>query len=141
MTCGRCGKPMLRTVGRIPEGSVRHHGRGYCNPCYHAAFNRPRSSYIKSVRGRSQGRPKQGIDIDDTVVDRLLAGDQTVRFTTSELAAAIQTLSESGRSARIIADRFGITARTVNRHRAKLKQLSVTRHIATGMADEMERHQ
>lgn len=77
------------------------------------------SRRVSPRSGAKSGR----IEIDDVVVDRLLAGDVTVPASWWELDAAMVTLERGGRSDLTIAERLGITKRTVQRHKARRRLL------------------
>lgn len=57
-------------------------------------------------------------DIDEIAVERACKGDRSVPLTHAELAAAFHALNERGYSARVIAERLGVTDRTVQRWRS-----------------------
>jgi DNA-directed RNA polymerase specialized sigma24 family protein len=62
-------------------------------------------------------------EADWVVVERLLAGDRSVRACASERDAAIDRLDGLGLSQQQIAVRLGVTMRTVSRRRAARRRL------------------
>jgi hypothetical protein len=81
--------------------------------------------YITSRRRHvSIGRPTDPPDVDEVVVERLLAGDsQRLRPNWWELDAAIVSLLTSGNTPIAVAMRLGITTETVYRHGVRRRQL------------------
>lgn len=99
--------------GRPPLGFVPHRANGQCGNCY-TYVNRPVVHATRPLTYR--GRPKAA-EVDVMVVERMLAGDRLVPCSNAELHSAILTLDGRGLSAPKIAERLGVTPRTVTRHR------------------------
>jgi DNA-binding transcriptional regulator YiaG len=57
-------------------------------------------------------------DIDEVAVERACKGDRTVTLNRPETAEAFHLLDRSGLTANQIADRLGVTKRTVERWRS-----------------------
>lgn len=81
--------------------------------------------YVSSERRLSlSGRPKKSsTDVDEAVVERLIAGDRELRPTWFELDAAILALMASGRNTRTAAERLGISSDTIYRHASRRRVL------------------
>lgn len=118
--CARCQRPMLRTVGPIPDGFVRHQAKGYCVACRQQVTRR----YLKAIRPFTYRGCPPAMEVDDVVVHRLLTGDLEVACNAAELWAAITVLDQHGNSARFIAERLGITSTTVHRHRSRTRAVA-----------------
>lgn len=117
---GPCGRAMARSK-TPPPGLVAHKGRGMCRNCYETA----------RVRSAAAGRPTTNstrgtdCDVDDVAVARAISATwPTPRLNAAERAAAVAILTRRGHSQTQIADRIGITARTVCRHRSRARQVA-----------------
>jgi excisionase family DNA binding protein len=62
--------------------------------------------------------PAMTEDIDEVAVERACKGDRTVTLNRPETAQAFHHLDRSGLTANQIADRLGVTKRTVERWRS-----------------------
>lgn len=93
------------TISRYANGHVRHNAKGLCRTCY------------------DKGRPRsagQRANTDWVAVDRAIHGIR-IRLNSREITEAVDYLSFHGHSAREIADRIGVTSRTVQRARARIR--------------------
>lgn len=110
VSCPMCGGSF---DPRTTYAGERHPGgpdRGYCSPrCRYDAHN-----------ARNLGRPRSGRPsqtVDEIAIERAANGDLSITLNGRELAAAWAICERRGLSAPAIADRLGITARTVVRWR------------------------
>lgn len=111
--CTSCRRPMCRCLNCTrPLGWVRHEAKGLCKSCYVHTTPRPRR-----LTGSQCGLPRR-ITIDHAVVELALAGYKP-RMNLHERREAILALTRCHLSARQIADRLGVTSRTVTRNRAR----------------------
>jgi hypothetical protein len=60
-------------------------------------------------------------DLDEIKVDRVIAGDTSLRLTDAEEREVVRRLTERGRSIRVIAELLSTSTRTVSRRRAKIR--------------------
>lgn len=65
-------------------------------------------------------------DVDEVAVERACAGER-VRLSSEERHLAILRLTEQGLSVREIAQRIGVTGRSVTRHRAQLRDAGMAK--------------
>lgn len=105
--CMDCGDVReLRHDGRQPIGStvIRR-----CNPC---------SSRAK-IGKRNEPTPRD--DIDDVMVDRLMGGRDRGANIAERLEAAARLVGLYRLPAGLVAERLGVTRRTVHRYKAELR--------------------
>lgn len=99
MNCPVCSAPMAATLANgMP--------RKYCQP-----------QCARTGGGRARWNGNH--DIDDNAVIRILANDPPATTTKGERMAAVQTLTNQGRSAAWIAGQLRVTERSVSRYRAE----------------------
>jgi hypothetical protein len=60
-------------------------------------------------------------DLDEIKVERVIAGDTSLRLTEAEEREVVRRLTERGRSIRVIAELLSTSTRTVSRRRAKIR--------------------
>jgi hypothetical protein len=60
-------------------------------------------------------------DLDEIKVERVIAGDTSLRLTDAEEREVVRRLTERGRSIRVIAELLSTSNRTVSRRRAKIR--------------------
>jgi DNA-binding CsgD family transcriptional regulator len=99
--------------------SRRIQGRGLCSACYDWHRNRG-SLDLYPVTGPEALLIRGNRGLDEIAVERALAGDK-LALTIEERRLVVDVLTRKGVTARAIAERLGITTRSVVRHRATLR--------------------
>lgn len=102
--CIGCNRLTITGRYKIP-GHTMYNAKGLCRGCYDKG------------RTRSQRRRQPS---DWVKIDRAIHGIH-IRLTSREITQAVDYLSFHGHSAREIADRLGVTPRTVHRARARVR--------------------
>lgn len=100
--CVDCGQSMTPAHVKT-AGTVEHRGHGLCARCY--ARQQRHSDYA-----------------DPIAVQRLIDGDPPATVTRLEMCTAIDVLDARGFSASEIAERVGLTKRSIERRRAQRKK-------------------
>ncbi|MBM0203241.1 hypothetical protein JNW90_09055 [Micromonospora sp. STR1s_5] len=75
------------------------------------------------IRGRVSNMAGARTGLDPIAVERAVGGDRALRLTAAERRAAIDQLDALGLTATEVAVRLGTTVRTVQRQRARRRQL------------------
>lgn len=65
--------------------------------------------------------PDDSDDLDEIKVERVIAGDISLRLTDAEEREVVRRLTEHGRSIRLIAEMLSTSTRTISRRRAKIR--------------------
>lgn len=97
-----------------------------CPECTAAKIERNRRRYVPSKHRLNGGWPRTGEDVDEIAVERACLGDETIRLNRSEMLAAFAWMDAHRYTARTIAERLGITMRTVQRWRSQGRECAVS---------------
>jgi hypothetical protein len=97
-----------------------------CDPCRTAR---------RAYDAKRPNRSGRGTDVDEIAVEKACRGDRSVRLNGVEMAAAFAYLNAHGCSLRQIAERLGVTARTVSRWRSGVTRLPYPQRPPTTRTD------
>jgi DNA-binding CsgD family transcriptional regulator len=116
--CADCHRPMHGRDGTLPDGHVRSHAHGLCVHCYR---RREYAARRHQRRNRPILWPARCPDVDEIAVQRAAYHGDPIRLTVAERVEAVDYLTRHHYSAQQIADRLGMTERTVQRYRARAR--------------------
>jgi hypothetical protein len=104
--CECCDRPMVRHRAGRDDREWLHAAHGLCHSCYRGTLRRARCAH----------------DVDDVVVERVLAGVGAVT-THAERAVVVRHGLERGWTSQRTAELLGLNERSVLRYRKRLRQL------------------
>jgi DNA-binding CsgD family transcriptional regulator len=97
----------------------------------HAGLSQAEISRRLGISDRTVARVRAALDVhppepfvDEMAVARAVDGDRSTRLNTPEMTEAVRRLIARGYSGSLVARRLGVSRRTVERHRARLKEAS-----------------
>lgn len=111
--------PVLRLCDE-PGCLTRHHARGFCRAHYTAWRRANDPTYVKSRRAPRD----RTIGVDPIAVEMLMRGPVPSARTSERTAAVDVLVQRPGMSAAEIAERVGVSKRTVSRRRARARRLA-----------------
>lgn len=129
-TCADCGRPMVSATvhDRQPAQrvTVAHAARGLCRTCY------SRHRHGRRVAGTyPSGRSRLDDDVDEIAVERVITGcGAGITLSVRERETAVCELTRRGCSNSQTARRVGVSTRTVERIRARLRARTQQERVA-----------